>query len=184
MNWHLVALGSVAPQAWRNGAGVTRELLAWPSAQEWKVRLSVADVEAAGPFSRFGGVERWFAVLQGAGVALRIAGREHRLTSGSPPLRFDGGATVDCELIDGATRDFNLMAPPQAASMRRVHGEDAWRAEAGMLLAAYAHAQPALLSTGGDTLELPRQHLAWCILEHSASGSVRSADALWVEAAA
>ena len=51
---------------WRNGGGRTRELLAWPDAADWKVRVSVADVESDGPFSAFPGVQRWFAVLEGA----------------------------------------------------------------------------------------------------------------------
>ena len=59
------------PQPWRNGGGVTRELLAWPDGGDWRVRVSVADIDADGPFSAFPGVERWFAVLEGAGVALR-----------------------------------------------------------------------------------------------------------------
>ena len=44
MTLHTVALSSATPQAWRNGGGVTRELLAWPAADAWRVRVSVADV--------------------------------------------------------------------------------------------------------------------------------------------
>jgi len=65
----VVQLGDAAPRRWRNGGGVTRELPAWPSPQEWRVRVSVADVEREGPFSSFPGVDRWFAVIDGAGVA-------------------------------------------------------------------------------------------------------------------
>ena len=55
-----------AAAPWRNGGGVTRELLrlaARPATGS--VRVSVADIEADGPFSPFPGVERWFAVLRG-----------------------------------------------------------------------------------------------------------------------
>ena len=34
------------------------------------LRISVADIEAHGPFSNFEGVDRWFGVLQGEGVRL------------------------------------------------------------------------------------------------------------------
>ena len=112
MKWNLVALADVPPQPWRNGGGATRELLAHPGPANWRVRMSVADVQAAGPFSRFEGIERWFAVLEGAGVVLRLAGEERLLTRGDPPLRFDGGVPVHCTLFTGATRDFNLMAAP------------------------------------------------------------------------
>ena len=70
MSWQVVRVDSAAPQAWRNGGGVTRELLVWPNAEDWLVRLSVAEIERDGPFSAFAGVDRWFAVLSGAGVLL------------------------------------------------------------------------------------------------------------------
>ena len=107
--WHTVSLAGVAATPWRNGGGVTRELVAWPPEGEWQWRMSVAEVEANGPFSRFEGVRRWFAVLSGAGVALDIAGEYHTLTSDSPPLAFDGVAPTDCTLLAGPTQDFNLM---------------------------------------------------------------------------
>ncbi|MEO8526020.1 MAG: HutD family protein [Caldimonas sp.] len=47
-----------AAQPWRNGGGVTRELLAWPGVGDWCVRVSIADIEADGPFSTFSGVQR------------------------------------------------------------------------------------------------------------------------------
>ena len=107
--WQTVSLADVAATPWRNGGGVTRELVVWPPQGEWQWRMSVAEVEASGPFSRFEGVQRWFAVLQGAGVALDIAGERHMLDADSAPLAFDGGALTDCQLRNGATRDFNLM---------------------------------------------------------------------------
>ena len=55
MTLNVVRLEDAAPQAWRNGGGVTRELLTWPNADDWIVRLSVADIEKDGPFSAFPG---------------------------------------------------------------------------------------------------------------------------------
>lgn len=72
MSWQIVHLDDVAPRPWRNGGGVTRELVAWPHAQHWIWRMSVAEVAHSGPFSRFEGVQRWFAVLAGAGVRLQM----------------------------------------------------------------------------------------------------------------
>jgi environmental stress-induced protein Ves len=100
---------SVAPQAWRNGGGQTRELLAWPAGADWRLRISRADIASDGPFSAFPGVERWFAVLQGAGVVLAFADAQHQLQPGDAPLRFDGAAAPGCRLLDGATQDLNLM---------------------------------------------------------------------------
>ena len=56
MSWALIRLNEVAPVPWRNGGGVTRELLAWPSPGDWALRISVAEVERDGPFSRYPGV--------------------------------------------------------------------------------------------------------------------------------
>ena len=40
----LIDAASVAPQAWRNGGGQTRELIAWPAGADWRVRISRADI--------------------------------------------------------------------------------------------------------------------------------------------
>ena len=50
-----------------NGGGVTRELLAWPTASEWTVRLSVADITRDGPFSAFAGIDRALRGADGCG---------------------------------------------------------------------------------------------------------------------
>ena len=109
MTWHVIYLADVAPRPWKNGGGTTRELVAWPDAAHWVWRMSVAEVAQSGPFSRFDGVQRWFAVLGGAGVALTHNGHRHALTVRSPPFCFDGGAPTGCELMEGPTQDFNLM---------------------------------------------------------------------------
>lgn len=181
MSWALVSLDAAAAQPWRNGGGVTRELLAWPQAADWRLRISVADVRAAGPFSRFDGIERWFAVLEGAGVVLRLEGRQQRLTDADAPFCFDGGAKVDCALLADATRDFNLMAPPGCARLQRVRGEERIAAASGSLLCVYAHAHPAHVDMDGATLQVPARHLAWQLLPVAASGSVRGDHALWME---
>ena len=90
----LVRADSVAPQAWRNGGGQTRELLAWPAGGDWKLRISRADIDADGPFSAFPQVQRWFTVLRGAGVVLKFADFERTLKIGDAPLHFDGAAAV------------------------------------------------------------------------------------------
>ncbi len=62
-----VRTADIAARPWRNGGGTTRELLARPTDDAWRVRVSVADVVADGPFSSFADVSRWFAVIDGAG---------------------------------------------------------------------------------------------------------------------
>jgi environmental stress-induced protein Ves len=115
---HVVDAASVAPQPWRNGGGTTRELLAWPSAQDWIVRISVAEIASNGPFSAFPDVERGFAVIDGAGVVLELPQGHRRLDTLSRAVRFAGEAAPMCRLIDGPTRDLNFMARRNAGRIR------------------------------------------------------------------
>ncbi len=125
MNIHRINLRQVPVQAWRNSGGSTRELLAWPQVQAWQVRVSVARIEQDGPFSAFPGIDRWFAVLDGAGVVLSLPEGERRLSPASRPLAFDGEAAPGCTLLSGATTDLNLM-------VRRGLGDaQMWRADSG-----------------------------------------------------
>ena len=99
-----------ARMPWKNGAGWTSEIARWPAGETWDWRLSVADVDADAPFSAFPGVERALVLLSGNGIRLRFnGGRSHELAPPHGCLRFAGEAEVAGELIEGPTRDFNLM---------------------------------------------------------------------------
>jgi len=161
MNRHRVCLADVAPQPWRNGGGVTRELLAWPQPTDWQLRVSVAAIECDGPFSPFPDVERWFAVIDGAGVELGWASGATSLRPGDPPLHFAGEAAPACRLLQGPTSDLNLMhrRGPGRASMRqapagsRLGGSPKWRA-------LYV-ADEALIDLGEQTEALAAGTLLW-----------------------
>lgn len=122
----VISLEAVAPQRWRNGGGWTRELLAQPAGDEWRVRVSVADIEADGPFSSFPGVQRHFAVLDGAGVELVVDGTTRRAARGDNAVAFAGGAATTCRLIDGPTRDLNLMIRVAQGAMLPVTPGQSW----------------------------------------------------------
>lgn len=128
MTLHTVHADDVPPQAWRNGGGTTRELLCWPSTIDCSLRVSVADVTCDGPFSAFPGLERWFAVIEGAGVALTFGDTVRRVIPGDPPLRFDGAAAPECRLLAGHTRDLNLMLRGGRGQMRAAVPGVAWDA--------------------------------------------------------
>lgn len=112
----------VAPVPWRNGGGLTRELLAWPTPQDWRCRLSVADIARDGPFSAFPGEERHFVVLEGEGVALDFDGRRVDQRPGDAPLVFDGAAAPGCRLLGGPVRDLNLMCRGGHGALRPIDG--------------------------------------------------------------
>ena len=198
MSWHTVALSDVAPSAWKNGGGTTRELLAWPGPADWVFRLSVAEVQADGPFSRFEGVQRWFAVLSGAGVRLCLGARATApvdvqvLTPASAPFCFDGALPVNCTLPGGATQDFNLMLRSSQARghMQRVSGRmqsvtpgprtvAVW---SGGAWGPYGKAGAGTdLWLGQEKIHLPAQTLAWQALPGGVDLKVEATDALLME---
>jgi environmental stress-induced protein Ves len=98
---------------WKNGGGETIEVALSPagaSIDDFDWRVSMARVAAPGPFSIFAGVDRTLAVLEGAGVALRLAGRgEVRLDPDAAPFAFPGDLPVDAALLDGPIDDLNVM---------------------------------------------------------------------------
>lgn len=158
----LVSVDRIPPQRWRNGGGQTRELLAWPSAGDWQARISVADIAADGPFSAFPGVDRHFAVIEGAGVLLRFADRRAMLTPDSAPLAFDGGDAPGCDLLGGETRDLNLMVRRDAGrgSLQRVTDGDEWLS-AAPLRAVFTRDAARLQIDDADAARLPPWTLAF-----------------------
>jgi environmental stress-induced protein Ves len=112
----VVSLARAQQQVWRNGAGSTRELLAWPSPARWQWRVSVAEIVQDGPFSTFPGVQRWIAVTHGGGVLLRFAAHQVMLVPGSAPFSFEGAGAPYCELLDRHSQDLNLMVRHDAGS--------------------------------------------------------------------
>lgn len=181
MSWKVVSLEDVEPTPWRNGGGVTRELLAWPHRDEWRIRISVADIVRDGPFSYFPAAERWFAVLEGAGVKLTVGGGTQLLTPDSSPFCFSGNTEVDCGLIDGPTRDFNLMALPGAGRLLRVPDVHVGVVPAWSLVAAYAPNGGTIAVFDEYVLDLAPETLVWRWLEQEGPMVLEGENALWVE---
>lgn len=156
----VVRLSDMPEQPWKNGGGTTRELLAWPTAADWTLRLSVARIASDGPFSAYPGISRWFAVLSGGGVELSWQGRAAQLSPGTAPLHFDGGDAPGCRLLSGPTEDLNLMLRDSRARgvLQPAQGKQAWSGH-GSWRGVYA-ASDCTLHSGIDT-PLPAHSLAW-----------------------
>ena len=137
-------LRHIAPQPWKNGAGLTREIASAPAAdgaEGFAWRFSVAEVEQEAPFSRFPGVDRCIVLLRGAGLRL-LGAIDHRLDRVGAPFHFSGDVALTGTPIAGASSDFNVMT-------RR----GVWRAEVDVHRAAFALQTTAvtlLLSCEGD----------------------------------
>lgn len=106
---HVVRLADCPWVAWRNGGGRTRELATWGDGGEWRLRVSVAEIAADGAFSSFDGIDRWFAVLAGNGVALTLPNGVREIFSGDDATMFSGESAPYCRLLDGPTLDLNVM---------------------------------------------------------------------------
>lgn len=107
---HSIPAHEYRRERWRNGLGWTREILRMPSEGDWDWRLSIAEIEQDAAFSAFPGIERELVLLDGPGVRLRFAdGTVRSVEQPFGRVRFPGEAEIFGELIDGPTRDFNLM---------------------------------------------------------------------------
>jgi uncharacterized protein len=98
-------------QRWANGQGWTREIAREPPlGEQFEWRASIAEIDRDGAFSRFPGCRRSLWLLEGAGMHLRRA--DGNVTTLQPPqhrLDFDGDEPIDCSLLDGPVRAFNLI---------------------------------------------------------------------------
>ncbi|MBK0417890.1 HutD family protein [Leucobacter sp. CSA1] len=98
---------------WANGGGVTTELVSFEAsselspdcAQAW--RLSIARLDAPGPFSPLPGIARTFMPLDGS-LTLVVDGDVHELEPGKP-LQFSGDADAVLEWLPRPCRALNLM---------------------------------------------------------------------------
>ena len=119
----LIRFADLAPVPWRNGGGVTREIATAPYDGEpdsFRWRVSIADVTSEGPFSAFEEVDRQIVLIEGAGMVISVDGKPHLLNP-FDVLAFPGDAPCVGTLVDGPTRDLNVMtrrgqAPPASRS--------------------------------------------------------------------
>ena len=162
MSLHTLQTESAHAIPWRNGGGITRELLTWPplSGDDWSVRISVATIDKDGPFSAFPGIQRWFAVLDGAGVQLEFGPASQTLVPGDAPLAFQGKDAPGCTLLSGSTRDLNLMSRDGKSTMQLIAKNEAFTASFG-LSALYCVAPGIWCDNTGRSKTLKAHTLLW-----------------------
>ncbi|MDH4874829.1 HutD family protein [Pseudomonas sp. BN515] len=140
---------------WKNGAGSTLEIArdAGDGLDGFGWRLSIADVGESGGFSAFTGYQRVITVLEGAGMRLEVDGQRSRDLATLDAFAFDGGSTVQCELVDGPIRDFNLIYSPKRYSARLQ-----WlRADGGLKLFSSANTVLLFAAESGVSLTFDGQ---------------------------
>ncbi len=102
--------------AWKNGLGSTTEIAVYPpgsgiAEEPFLWRVSIADVPASGPFSRFPGYDRTIMMISGE-TGMWLDGAPDGpidLTRPFCPRAFSGDRDITGRLVGGPLRDFNLM---------------------------------------------------------------------------
>ncbi len=108
-NLHRIPPSTYRRARWKNDGGWTTEI-ARSGEEDFRWRISIAEIESDGPFSSFPGIERDLLLLEGNGIELDIDDAPpRRLVQRFERVQFAGEAKVDCRLVAGPTRDFNVM---------------------------------------------------------------------------
>lgn len=110
MALQLISPNQWQTQTWKNGGGITHQLARFDDNAGMRWRVSIAEVASDGPFSRFEQTDRIIMLLEGKGFCLH--GAEDKtvvLDKALEPFRFAGETAIECTLINGPVRDFNLM---------------------------------------------------------------------------
>jgi environmental stress-induced protein Ves len=122
----IIRRSAFSAAAWKNGGGITHEAIRVPaSGDRFLWRVSVAHIEAAGPFSDFSGYRRIMVLLRGAGLRLGfVNGAALTLRHVGDLVDFDGALAAQCELLAGPCIDFNFIVsqsiPVTDAGVRRL----------------------------------------------------------------
>jgi environmental stress-induced protein Ves len=126
----IIRKSSFVERPWKNAGGTTQEAIRVPPGDEaflW--RVSVAHIEASGPFSDFAGFNRKMVLLRGSGLALTFANGERRVLKAIGDLaEFDGAVPAYCELLDGPCVDLNVMVSKALRAEVRIErvGQGRW----------------------------------------------------------
>ncbi|MGE0005682.1 MAG: HutD family protein [Parvibaculaceae bacterium] len=162
-----------AAKPWKNGQGVTRDVLLAPVSDDFDVRVSLADIPPSSTFSAFPGICRHITRISGDALALTFADGHVEHLELMTPFTFDSGKTPYCEASGADTRVLNVMtretvwrssvepmaegrhriAPPRDGLILLFAVAGTWTAEAGTL-AARCRPGETLLATGPAAIGL------------------------------
>lgn len=107
----LLNISSLPAQPWKNGGGTTREVLCHPQHagyEHFDWRISLAQIQTSGDFSRFPGIDRHILLIEGDNMQL-IHDQHIHVLHPFQPYAFAGEDKMACLLPLGPTQDLNLM---------------------------------------------------------------------------
>jgi environmental stress-induced protein Ves len=94
---------------WKNGHGVTRDVILWPASEDFDIRVSLADIPPVSVFSSFPGITRHITRLSGDAMTLTFADGQVEHLRLLTPLTFDSAKAPSCEAAGAQTRVLNVM---------------------------------------------------------------------------
>lgn len=103
------AIEALPREAWKNGGGWTRTVASHGPADQPAWRVSVADIGAAGPFSRFDGMDRTAVMVQGGALGLIGQHQAWRFDGPGSFAQFPGELALQCEAPQQPTQLWNVM---------------------------------------------------------------------------
>ncbi len=181
-DWQQIKLQDIPPSPWKNGGGTTQALVCWPNSTEWIFRMSVARIDSDGPFSEFKGVSRWFAVLQGEGVALQFPEKRVVLGAKDSVIQFSGNAPCHCCLTNGPTLDFNLMVQGISATMTRINRSNfVQNFRAGTTLAIFVVEEGGQCVLNEQSYALDNASLYWVTLKQDVQIALKDMHVLLIQ---
>lgn len=167
-------------QPWKNGGGITHEVFRWcasdATANEFDLRLSVAEIDGAQPFSCFDGYVRALIPLDENALTLVIDGvpapmARHRC------FHFAGAALVET-VGKGTARDFNVMSRSERPA--RVEIGTTESARDARQLAVFALTPVALHGDDGSTLHLDEFETLIAMHDESNVALNANAPVVWI----
>ncbi|MFO1302697.1 MAG: HutD family protein [Burkholderiales bacterium] len=158
----LVAPSEYRAMPWKNGGGTTWEVALHPRGADlngfgW--RVSIAEVASDGPFSTFPGIDRTLVVLAGDGMRLTGVGDAPVDLRPFDAIAFPGEARVESALLDGPTRDFNVMVRRGAwRADVRVMRDSAAAMPAATTYVVHAASGASICAVDAARVEVPEGH--------------------------
>jgi uncharacterized protein len=98
---------ALVPKPWRNGRGVTRDVLDANGGADWQIGL--ADLDDAAPFSSFPGMDRTFTLVAGGPVRFRFEDGAEVVCPPLVPVLFPGDRPLACRPEAGPARALNVI---------------------------------------------------------------------------
>ncbi|MCC8539226.1 HutD family protein [Xanthomonas axonopodis pv. poinsettiicola] len=94
-------------ERWRNQLGWTREILRLGDANEWALRLSIAEIEQDAAFSAFPGIDRELVLLRGNGMRLQFGDVD---TDTDISIDSDSNSDSDADVDTDTDTDTAILA--------------------------------------------------------------------------